>query len=645
MPLYTTPNARAPRNIDEYPASLGSALSASFFGTIDDRIGEYVDSLNHPFMQDAMRYVAFAETGILQPRPQRKDIVSKDEANQEGQQYGLKYHFDTTKAILDHDIARERERIAREELIKRGPSGGWAQGAYMVTPFVAGMIDPINIASSFIPVAGPAARIAGISEKALTASLRNRVLAASFEGAVGNLVTEPVEWAMLSAQHRDYTLGQTMNNFVLGGLMGGTFRGLHETAKFGLEKIGARVAEKNAHDAGQAQFQENMRAAERANVPAPSEKFDVMTDHERVTALQAQVAGLENDMRPVGGESVMRAVPEQKLLPGGDANALPDKRQLLSMNASELAAYEVALKKHIRQIEDEVLGPELAKEVRRRDRNGTLDQIESQLTPEQWAVVYGTDPRIPDENFVRELTKAKNNISLPDNLSEDEVIHSLVFELKWAADHLPESLANATDKELIAYAQFREALMLAEERGVDKTKFTNALVQAIADRHTDPEDARFIVEEMFRKVKAAAAEAQSPPPTRGDAVEPAALKEVASDVKDAMDSPRARLFGEQSELSKPVDESAVLDMNNPDAVVENASTVEAVMSSAFDSPEVQRVLDEAKPSDLANMGLVRTDKGVTTYEIQAADNALAAISKFQQAHEKLINCLANGGGI
>lgn len=310
MPFYSNPHAQVARNIDEYPVSFGLALATTFSETWMRSVRAAQDFMDSPFFT-----APFAHEG-KRYEDWYAGVVSEEKANEQGAQYGLKYGQDTHQSVIDRDIQREKERYARELLIRRGPDGGWANASYVATSFVAEMVSPINLPAAFIPIAGPAARIAGISERALVASTRNRIAAAAFEGAAGNMLVEPLEWAMMSAQHRDYTLGQTMNNFLFGLLAGAAFRGAGEVVSVPFR----RAARKRMEAQGAALVHANIRDAE-ATIRADRAEATIS---ERATALQAHAAGLDNGMRPVGAGHVLSVVPERFIDgPEGSAGMRP----------------------------------------------------------------------------------------------------------------------------------------------------------------------------------------------------------------------------------------------------------------------------------------------------------------------------------
>jgi hypothetical protein len=432
MPLYANPDARIPRNIDDYPSSFGVSLRESFNAATERFSRGIVDFFDSEFFT-----APFAHEGDVYERYQA-GLVSQDEANEEGGEWGLSYKGQVHRSTLDRDILREKERTAREFLIQRGPQGGWAQGSYMAASFLAEMANPLNIAFGFLPVAGPTARLFGIGAQALTRTTARRVGAAAFEGAVGNLIAEPLEWSMMSAQHRDYTMAQTLSNFMFGALAGASFRGIGEAVMIPARKAATREAQSNAR----ALVQSNIRAAEEVIAPSGvAGKLATMTDHQKASAVQAHISTLENGMRPVGGGRLLDVAPES---------------------------------------------------------------------------------------------------------------------------------------------------------------------------------------------------------------EPDALIGAARQLSSDLDSPDTKLFNESNGLREMTESEAnveTLDISDPDAVKQDAATVESVMKDTFESPEVQRVIDEATPAMVEELGLVRTDKGVTTHELQAADEALTALGDYEKAHNDLIKCLTQGGDV
>lgn len=103
--------------------------------------------------------------------------ISADDANKA---YGIPGKL-TFSAPVPASVAQsmqdaKRDEIAREDAAARAPSGLWPNAARLGAGFVAGALDPLNVAAAFVPVLGEA-RAAGMLARAGLPGLSADVLA------------------------------------------------------------------------------------------------------------------------------------------------------------------------------------------------------------------------------------------------------------------------------------------------------------------------------------------------------------------------------------------------------------------------------------------------------------------------------------
>lgn len=130
-----------------------------------------------------------------------------------------------TEEALNILIRRKREEQQRQQIISRAPSGFFPAAAQIGVALGASVLDPLNVASAFIPVVGQA-RYAQMLRTARTplarAGVRARV--GAVEGAVGAAVVEPIVLGAALYEQADYDLTDSMLNLAFGSVFGG---GLH----------------------------------------------------------------------------------------------------------------------------------------------------------------------------------------------------------------------------------------------------------------------------------------------------------------------------------------------------------------------------------------------------------------------------------
>lgn len=122
-------------------------------------------------------------------------------------------------------IGRHYEKKRRQSALEAA-EGGFATGALQIAGGLGGsLIDPINVASSFIPVVGQA-RYAQLLGKAASPLGRAGVRAAvgAAEGAAGAIAVEPLNYGLSKSLGDDYTFSNSLMNIAFGTGMGA---GLH----------------------------------------------------------------------------------------------------------------------------------------------------------------------------------------------------------------------------------------------------------------------------------------------------------------------------------------------------------------------------------------------------------------------------------
>src|SRR5690606_8314389 len=132
------------------------------------------------------------------------------------------------EAILRHRWAWNRAK--RQDILARADSG-WVPS---VTRFGVGLLgqimDPLNIASAFVPVVGPARMMALTRAVGRTPA---RLVKGAAEGFVGTALVEPIILAQAHREQDDYSYEDSLMNLVVGTVMGA---GLHD--------VGGAVADK-----------------------------------------------------------------------------------------------------------------------------------------------------------------------------------------------------------------------------------------------------------------------------------------------------------------------------------------------------------------------------------------------------------------
>lgn len=230
--------------ISDYAASLGEYLDAvadeawannplpSYLRLVERRRAERGDPLS----------MGMPEMGIPPTyEGPRSRMIPKREANERAKDLGLTFDRDTPEEVVELLIARRRERLAAETVYRRARLEGYGVGRAalsVLTEFAVSAADPINIASAFVPVVGPARMAAWSARLGRGGAALAR---GSIEGAVGAALVEPIVAANALEEDPDYGLGMSVANIAFGTALGG-----------GLHWLGSRLRPARRSDPGPA---------------------------------------------------------------------------------------------------------------------------------------------------------------------------------------------------------------------------------------------------------------------------------------------------------------------------------------------------------------------------------------------------------
>jgi hypothetical protein len=112
----------------------------------------------------------------------------------------------------------KRAEIIRNALIEKSPQGLGAGLLKFGAGLAAMATDPLEVATTFIPVAGPALKARAVSR---LGQVGGRVAIGATEGAVGQALVEPIYYGLSKQQQLDYTMADALTNVGFGLLFGG----------------------------------------------------------------------------------------------------------------------------------------------------------------------------------------------------------------------------------------------------------------------------------------------------------------------------------------------------------------------------------------------------------------------------------------
>lgn len=125
------------------------------------------------------------------------------------------------EGYVDFQIKNKTDEVARQDVIARMPKGFWPAAAVMGAGVGVSLLDPVNVASAFIPIIGEARFASMAGSMGLTGA---RLAKGVAEGGVGTAMLEPLVLGAAAAEQADYGMADSLQNIAFGSVIGG---GLH----------------------------------------------------------------------------------------------------------------------------------------------------------------------------------------------------------------------------------------------------------------------------------------------------------------------------------------------------------------------------------------------------------------------------------
>lgn len=229
-PILTNEGQRA-QGLDAYITTRGEAIS----GTLDESLRMNPTALLARSVNRQQYYPSIDEFGNEIPAATPSTMLTAEKANAE---YGipgkLSFDQDTPEPIVEELHRLKREELAVQDAQARSPGGVGQAFGQLGVGFLAGAIDPLNIASAFIPVVGEARMALWAERFGVTGA---RFARGGLEGAIGAAAVEPLVYGLAQSEQADYSAVDSVLNIAFGTMLGA---GLHT----GLGKLGDFIAER-----------------------------------------------------------------------------------------------------------------------------------------------------------------------------------------------------------------------------------------------------------------------------------------------------------------------------------------------------------------------------------------------------------------
>ena len=352
----------------------------------------------------------------------RGRILSKDEwASSDFFREGIEVGEEGIKEGLANLLAERHDERLDFQVTLRRSRGGFGLGAAQFGVALAGsVLDPLNVASAFIPTVGLAR---GATVASRLGRKGNRFTTGMMDGAIGAAVVEPlVIGAAAAEQDREYGLMDSFLNVALGSALGG---GLH----WGVGKLTDRINRTPPQTRDTAQQTAIGQVASDQEVTAgrliedAEDAASVRSEAETMVVYDSEGNGRVVDVvnSDVEGQITIREIDgAEKVVDESDARSkspfdeeytvnvgnstfgnLPDffERKLSEATPEELAQMSAVLDRQIKEYfpnDPKKLADKKAIEIEQRRRAGEV--VERPAEPTQTATAQAEIARLREEN-------------------------------------------------------------------------------------------------------------------------------------------------------------------------------------------------------------------------------------------------------
>lgn len=143
-------------------------------------------------------------------------MISREEANKEYSKYGVTFNRDIRRNEADVIAAKKIREDAQRARLQQ-TNGDFMSGASsLLGGFAGAMLDPINIATAFLPITKLMPALKGLE----AAGFWGNTALKGLDGLVMNSLVEPLPLWAAGIDQRDYTMTDSLMNVAAGGLFG-----------------------------------------------------------------------------------------------------------------------------------------------------------------------------------------------------------------------------------------------------------------------------------------------------------------------------------------------------------------------------------------------------------------------------------------
>ncbi|MGK9045822.1 hypothetical protein KXR63_00480 [Stutzerimonas chloritidismutans] len=183
--------------------------------------------------QGTVEMQAYPAYGIPERRAEPETpLLTAEQARARIKEEGLDLTVEDSgirSGALDILIERKREEVKRKLILDNAPAS--TIPVQLLAGFGASVLDPINVASAFVPIVGEARYASMLARAGTSVAARAAVRAqvGAVEGAVGAALVEPLVLYASAQDQADYGAVDSLLNIAFGSVMGG---GLHSAGGY-----------------------------------------------------------------------------------------------------------------------------------------------------------------------------------------------------------------------------------------------------------------------------------------------------------------------------------------------------------------------------------------------------------------------------
>lgn len=367
------------RSMLDIPADAGEVFDASFGSALSTNPSNAImrtEELGQA--QDGLRLTGDTESILVPPRNEPDTpLIDAKAARDRVAGMGLEIKIPEQgirEGALDILVERHREQAARQQVMAR--AGGGSMGTQLAAGVAASLLDPLNIASAFVPVVGEARYAAMLGRAASPLGRAGvRVGVGAVEGAVGAAIIEPLPLLAASMDQTEYGLSDSLANIALGGVLGG---GLHSVGGAVSDALRRRMATETPA------VETSLNASARQVPEAPSLRaadFDRLFDQDPDVALRTSLARqLEQDSATLYRSAERQAIDEiRPTLAGERVGNVADLR----LEGLGLTQRDMALDATFRDRAKEFQGPRVSRKQAERQARDSIALEREQIRTRQ----------------------------------------------------------------------------------------------------------------------------------------------------------------------------------------------------------------------------------------------------------------------